>query len=217
MTRSLLALSLCALVVSCATGPSFYGERRLAPADVGKIIVLVDDSSDNGLLRGNVPLMRTCAEGVTSALRALGVNAVALSGPGVDVEAFSHVLVLQSLGITTTQGSLPPAPAPTPMPVPRRRGDLRRDVYSDSTAETIQPDGVTYKVNEVRVRAMVLRTVENDQPIAVCAAQAQGDGMNLMERAWNMTRTANLFGYEKNLESVYRQLFVSVASSLFAK
>jgi hypothetical protein len=217
MTRSLLALSLCSLVVSCATAPSFYGERRLAPADVGKMIVLVDDSGDNGLLRGNVPLMRACAEEVAGALRALGVNAVAPSGPDVDVEAFSHVLVLQSLGITTTQGSLPPAPTPTPMPVPRRRGDLRRNVYSDSTTDTIQPDGVTYKVNEVRVRAMVLRLVENDEPVEVCSAQAQGDGMNLLERAWNMTRTANLFGYEKNLDSVYRQLFVSVASSLFAK
>jgi len=217
VTRSLLALSLCSLVVSCATAPSFYGERRLAPADVGKMIVLVDDSADNGFLRDNVPLMRACAEEVAGALRALGVDAVAPSGPGVDVEAFSHVLVLQSLGITTTQGSLPPAPAPTPMPVPRRRGDLTRDVYSDSMTQTSQPGGVTYKVNEVRIRAVVLRTVENDQPIEVCEAQAQGDGMNLIERAWNMTRTANLFGYEKNLESVYRQLFLSAASSLFAK
>jgi len=217
MTRSLLALSLCSLVVSCATAPSFYGERRLAPADVAKMIVLVGDSADNGVLRGNVPLMRACAEEVAGALRALGVNAVAPAGLDVDVEAFSHVLVLQSLGITTRQGYLPPAPVPTPMPVPRRRGDLTRDVYSDSTTETIQPGGVTYKVNEVRVRAMVLRIVENDQPIEVCEAQAQGDGMNLIERAWNMTRTANLFGYEKNLDSVYRQLFLSAASSLFAK
>jgi hypothetical protein len=64
---------------------------------------------------------------------------------------------------------------------------------------------------------MVLRIVENDQPIEVCEAQAQGDGMNLIERAWNMTRTANLFGYEKDLDSVYRQLFLNAASSLFAK
>jgi len=215
MTRALLALSLCALVVSCVTAPSFYGERRLVPADVGKMIVLVDDSADNGVLRGNAPLMRACAEEVAGALRALGVDAVAPSVLDVDAEAFSHVLVLQSLGITTTQGNLPPAP--TPMPVRRTRMDSTRNVYSDSTTQTIQPGGVTYKVNELRVRAMVLRTVENDQAVEVCEAQAQGDGMNLAETAWNMTRTAHLFGYEKNLDSVYRQLFLSAASSLFAK
>jgi hypothetical protein len=217
MTRALFALSLCALVVSCATTPSFYGERRLAPADVGKMLVLVDDSADNGVLRGNAPLIRACAEEVAGALRALGVDAVAPSGLDVNVEAFSHVLVLQSLGTTTTQEYLPPAPVPTPMPVPRTRKESTQDVYLDSTTQTSQPGGVTYKVNEVRVRAMVLRTVENDQPVEVCEAQAQGDGMNLLERAWNMTRTAHLFDYEKNLDSVYRQLFLSAASSLFAK
>jgi hypothetical protein len=214
MTRSLLVLSLCALVVSCATAPSFYGERRLAPADVDKMLVLVDDSADNSVLRDNAPLMRACAEEVAGALRALGVDAVAPRGPDVDVEAFSHVLVLQSLGITTTHEYLPPAP--TPMPMGRTRTDSTRSVYSDWRTETIQPRGVTYKVNEVHVRAMVVRTVENDQPVEVCEAQAHGDGMNLLERAWNMTRTAHLFGYEKNLDCVYRQLFLSAASSLFA-
>jgi len=215
MTRTLIVVSLCALVVSCATAPSFYGERRLAPSDVGKMLVLIDDRSDNAILSGNASLARSIMEEVVRALRALGVDAVAPSGPDVDVEAFSHVLVLQSLGTTTTQGYLPPAP--TPMPVPRTRTDSTRSVYSDSTTQTIQPGGVTYKVNEVRVRATVLRTVENDQAVQVCEAQAQGDGMNLAERAWNMTRTAHLLGYDKNLDSVYRQLFLRAASSLFAK
>jgi len=62
MTRSLLVLSFCALVVSCATTPSFYGERRLAPSDIGKMLVLIDDRSDNAVLSGNEFLLLAATE-----------------------------------------------------------------------------------------------------------------------------------------------------------
>ena len=189
------------------------------------MLVLIDDRSDNAVLSGNEFLQKSIIEEVCGALREKGVNAIPATGQDFDKEAYSHVLVLQPLGTTTTQGYHQPAPLTTPM---YQSGiDSQGRAYTSTTTQTVPRSGVTYRVNEVRVRAVVLlKTSEGAQQDGslegvcleqLCEAQAHGDGMNLFERAWNMTRTAQLFGYEKNLDSVYRQLFLSAASSLFAK
>ena len=226
MRRSLLVLSLYVLVVSCATTPSFYGERRLAPSDISKMVVLIDARSDNAVLGGNEFLQKSIIEGICDALREKGVNATSAIGLDLEKETYSHVLVLQSLGTTTTQGYLHPATLTTP--VYQSGIDTQETAYVSSTTQTVPRSGVTYIVNEVRVKAVIfLKTTEGarqDSSLTesarfekLCEAQAHGDGMSFAERAWNMTRTAQLLGHEKSLASVYRDMLFSAASSLFAK
>jgi hypothetical protein len=72
-------------------------------------------------------------------------------------------------------------------------------------------------VREVQAVAQLFeRTPEEaDGYRKLCQSISYGDGMNLIEKRFNMTGTAQILGYQKNPDEVYRKVFVSAALEMF--
>ncbi|RJP74030.1 MAG: hypothetical protein C4532_03285 [Candidatus Abyssobacteria bacterium SURF_17] len=190
MARYLILALICAVACSCATTSSFYGERRLEPTDIGELVVLIDDRADNCILSGNEFLQKSIVDEVCATLQEKCINAIPASSVDVGSEAYTHMLVLQALGTSRSQG------------------------YYQSDRGG---GGTTYTVNMVQAKAVILQKTAEGSFEKLCESYSYGDGMNLLEKRLNMSATGQLLGYEKNLDSVYRQMFVAAASDLFAK
>ena len=207
-----LIVAVAVFVCSCATYSSFYGPRKIMPSEVTELLVVFEEQSDISAFRDNEFFQFEIVESVCKVLRKKGIIATNGLGEKSDISKCSHILLLVPGDVSISQGYY-------------QSSDYSYQTGFDSngcayTYAVPNSSGTTYTVKEVRGTAILYYKIESDDEFAylkLCQSSAYGDGMNLLERQFNRTATAQLFGYEKNTAKVYTSVFVDAAKELFAK
>lgn len=201
------------LIIGCATNSSFYGEHRLLPSDSYKVLVMVDDKNDNAVFKGNEFLQKIIINDVCQELKNNKINA--FNGMEQDNSSIdsTHVILLVSQGVSVTQGYH--QSAPMTMDTYRTLVDSHGNTYTYSSPVTTGGGGNSYTVKEVQAVAILFEKLGDGNFRKLGMAYSHGSGMNPLEKRFNMTTTAQLFGYEKDLSTVYSKNFVAAAMELF--
>ena len=200
-------------ILGCATNSSFYGDKRLLPSNAKQVLIVVDDKNDNSVFKGNDFLQKKIVDDVCQELQKKNIDTVSSLTGSYSEENITHVILLASQGVLTSQGYY--SAAPTTMDTYRSGIDSSGNAYTYSVPTTTGGRGNTYTVREVQTMAILFKKMNDGSLQKVGIAYSHGDGMDFLERRFNMTATAQIFGYEKDLGTVYSKNFVAAATELF--
>jgi hypothetical protein len=191
------------LMASCVTTSTSHYGNKLTPAEVGVVVVQLDDSEDNSQLRGNHFLQEEIFAGIAGNLQEHGITAV--SGAGDDFSNATHVLVLKSGGVSKNT---------VVRPVRTTTGQFRsgfnvhgQDTYSSPKVS----GGGSYTVTNVQVTAALYSLGEDGNHAEVCRSYAKGDGQNFVEQRLR----SNFVVPNKKMSDRYIRTFTDAALSVF--
>jgi hypothetical protein len=214
MCKIKIAVTACLIfmITGCATNSSFYGER-LVPSDSYKVLVMVDDKNDNSVFRGNEFLQKEIINNVCQELKNNKINA--FNGMEQDIASINstHVILLVSQGVSVTQGYH--QSATMTRDTYRTLVDSHGNTYTYNIPVTTGGGGNSYTVKEVQAVAILFEKLGDGKFRKLGMAYSHGSGMNPLEKRFNMTTTAQVFGYEKDLSTVYSKNFTAAVMELF--
>ena len=92
-------------ILGCATNSSsFYGDKRLLPSNAKQVLIVVEDKYDNSVFKGNDFLQKRIVDDVCQELQKKNIYAVNSLSGSYSEETITHVILLASQGVVTSQG-----------------------------------------------------------------------------------------------------------------
>lgn len=166
---------------------AFFGERRLNSSDVSSVFVFIDDRQDNSILKNNVLFNASLREEICKALKAKkNISAIGVSYEDANKD--------------------------------KEFNDIFHIIFLNSGGVQEKQgfrNGRSYTYLEVYATAS-LCSVKEEKLEILCHVSVAGDGMDVIGDYFNKSSAGQLLGIQPDLKTIYSEVFVSAALSLFS-